>query len=242
MNETIPDLTLVVPCYNDGAYIEESLWEIDRTLGQTRYTYELILIDDCSPDGSAFAVEQAVSQRKNARTVLHTVNVGRGGTVAEGFRLARGKWAGYIDIDLEVHCRYIPSMLLALENGVDVATAYRIYEIKFSPHMLFRHLLSTGYRWLVRLLLGLPYRDTETGYKFFRRDKILPILDTVESTAWFWDTEIMAQCHYHGLKAIEIPALFIRQWNKRSTVKPLRDSIRYLRELWRFRRRIHKQV
>ncbi len=240
MNELNPDLTLVVPCYKDGLHFEESLWQIEQTLAQTRYRWETILIDDCSPDGSAFAVEQAAEKRENARVVLHSANVGRGGTVAEGIRMARGKWVGFIDVDLEVHCRYIPSMLLALESGFDVASAYRIYEIKWSLHLLIRHILSMGYRRLVRFMLKLPYRDTETGFKFFQRDKILPILDSVESTSWFWDTEIMAQCHYHHLNVAEIPALFIRRWDKQSTVRPLSDSIRYFRELWRFRKRIRE--
>ncbi len=235
------DLSLVIACYNDGSYLENSICEIERVLKQIRYSYELILIDDCSPDGSAVQVERAAAGRQHARLVLHSQNVGRGGTVTEGMKLARGTYVGFLDIDLEVHCRYIPSMLLALENGHDGATAYRVYNIGWNLDTYFRNILSVSYRQLVRRILKLPYRDTETGFKFFQREKILPILDKLHSPGWFWDTEIMARCHYHGLSIKEIPALFIRRWDKPSTVQPLRDSLIYVRELSAFRKQLRKE-
>lgn len=235
------DLTLVIPCYNDGPHLETSLREIERVLSQTRYTYEMILIDDGSPDGSAEKVKEAAARRGNVRAVYHPHNVGRGGTVVEGMKLARGTYVGYLDIDLEVHCRYIPAMLLALDEGCDGATALRHYEIRLSVDTFFRHVLSTGYRRLVRFFLGLPYQDTEAGYKFFRRERILPLLEKTRNTGWFWDTEIMAQCHFHGLRIQEIPVLFLRRWDKKSTVRPLRDSFVYLIALMRFRARLQKE-
>ena len=235
------DLSLVIACYNDGAQLEESLHEIEQVLAQTRYSYEFILIDDCSPDGSGQAVEQASAKRPHARYVLHEKNVGRGGTVAEGMKMAQGTYVGFLDIDLEIHCRYIPAMLLALENGYDGATAFRVYKIHWNLDTFLRHILSMGYRSLVHSLLKLPYRDTETGCKFFRREKIVTILDETRSPGWFWDTEIMACCWRHGLRIREIPVLFIRRWDKASTVKPLRDSLIYLRELFRFRARMRNE-
>jgi len=234
------DLSLVIACYKDGAYLEASLNEIELVMAQTRYVYELILIDDCSPDGSARAVVDAAAIRPNARYILHSKNVGRGGTVAEGIRLAQGTFVGFLDIDLEVHARYIPSMLVALEDGFDGAIAHRFYEIRFKPDIFFRHILSVTYRRLVQCTLGLPYNDTETGFKFFKRDRILPLLDRTISPGWFWDTEIMAQCFYHGLRIQEIPALFIRRPERTTTVQPLRDSVIYFRELIRFRRQIRQ--
>ncbi len=235
------DLSLVLACYKDGAHLEESLREIEKTLYQTRYSYEFIIIDDFSPDGSHQVVPRACSQRMNCRYVLHKENVGRGGTVSEGIQMAEGRFVGYLDLDLEVHCRYIPSMLRALEEGYDVATAHRFYEIHWSLDTFFRYLLSVSYRRLIKQKLKLPYMDTETGYKFFRRDRILPILNLVESQGWFWDTEIMARCYYEDLRVCEIPALFIRRWDKESTVRPIRDSWEYYKELKRFCRQLRKE-
>ncbi len=235
------DLSLVIACYTDGAHLEDSLQQIERTLSNSKYSYEFIIIDDASPDSSAEVVKQCAASRNNTRMVLHETNVGRGGAVTEGFRLARGTYVGFLDIDLEVHCRYIPSMLQALEGEYDGATAFRHYEIRWNLDTFFRFVLSNSYRALVKSMLGLPYQDTETGYKFFVRERVLPLLDECQSTGWFWDTEIMALCHKHQLNVIEIPALFIRRWDKASTVKPVRDSIDYFRELLRFRKRFFQE-
>ncbi len=238
MNETTPlDISLVIACYNDGAYLEDSLREIELVMAQMRYNYELIIIDDCSPDGSAEIVKREADKRANARCVLHQKNAGRGATVTEGMRIAKGQYVGFLDIDLEVHCRYIPAMIQALDEGYDGATAHRFYEIRCNPGLFFRHILSVGYRLLMRMMLHLPYRDTETGYKFFNREKILPVLDDCHSPGWFWDTEIMSLCHDHGLKIKEIPALFLRRPERTTTVKPIRDSIIYFIELLKFRSR-----
>jgi len=238
MNETNPmDLSIVIACYNDGDYLQDSLREIELVMAQTRYRYELILIDDCSPDGSARVVKRETEKRANARCVMHKENAGRGATVSEGMRLAKGQYVGFLDIDLEVHCRYLPAMIQALESGYDVATAHRFYEIRWNPGIFFRHILSMGYWVLMRFMLHLPYRDTETGYKFFNREKILAVLDDCQSPGWFWDTEIMSLCYDHELKVKEIPALFLRRPERTTTVKPIRDSIVYFIELLKFRSR-----
>jgi len=70
--------------------------------------------------------------------------------------------------------------------------------------------MSRGYSFLVRHLLGLPFHDTETGYKFFRRESVLPLLDEIEDGGWFWDTEFMARAHRRGLRVVEIPGAYVR--------------------------------
>jgi glycosyltransferase involved in cell wall biosynthesis len=163
--------------------------------------------------------------------------------VLDGIRAARGRFVGFIDIDLEVHARYILPCLLALEDGYDVATALRIY--RFNLRSLDRYILSRGYRWLMRRLLDVPLQDTETGFKLFRRDRILPVLDACQDRGWFWDTEIMVRAHHAGLRTIEIPALFLRRFDKQSSVNAIGDSIDYFVKLWRFRpvvRRLRRPV
>ncbi len=95
--------------------------------------------------------------------------------------------------------------------------------------------MSRGYSYLVRRLLKLPFRDTETGYKFFRREKLVSVLDEVADRGWFWDTEFMARAARHGLRVVEIPGAYIRRWDKTSTVRGMRDSLAYFRQLLQFR-------
>ena len=98
--------------------------------------------------------------------------------------------------------------------------------------------MSRGYSWLVRLLLRVPIHDTETGYKFFRRARGLPILDEIKDPGWFWDTEFMVRAVRRGLRLVEIPGAYVRRGDKTSTVRGLRDSVRYFGKLLTFRREI----
>jgi glycosyltransferase involved in cell wall biosynthesis len=233
-----PYLSLVLACYNEAEHLEASFAEIRKTLEQTTWPCEVIFVDDKSRDRTPELLQAIVARHSelDLRLIVHEQNRGRGATVSEGFRAARGKIAGYIDIDLEVHCRYIPALVRAIEEGADVATVRRIYA--FQVQALDRYVMSRGYSWLVRRLLGLPFHDTETGYKFFRRETVLPLLDEIEDGGWFWDTEFMTRAARRGLRVVEIPGAYIRRADKTSTVKGLRDSLRYFGQLLRFRRRM----
>jgi glycosyltransferase involved in cell wall biosynthesis len=168
------------------------------------------------------------------RVLLHDLNKGRGQTVTDGFRAARAPIAGYLDVDLEVHCRYIPSLVRAIERGADVATVRRIYAFQLGS--LDRYAMSRGYSFLVRRLLGVDFRDTETGFKFFRRETVLPVLDEIADPGWFWDTEFMVRAGRRGLRIEEVPGAYLRRYDKTSTVRGLKDSLRYFAKLVAFRR------
>ena len=231
-----PDLSLVIACYNEEAILEASIEETLHVLDTLNLSTEIIFVDDASRDRTRELIDRIIATHPDRamRKIEHAQNVGRGGTVTDGFRAARGEFIGYLDIDLEVHARYLVPCIVALRNGYDVATALRVY--KFYWRSLDRYVMSKGYRWLMRRVLGLPLRDTETGFKFFRRKRILPVLEATVDRGWFWDTEVMARADASGLKIIEIPSLFVRRFDKQSTLNPLADTIDYLRKLWRFRR------
>ncbi len=229
------DFTLVVACYNEEPHLEASVAETFRVLDALRWTWEVVFVDDCSRDRTREVIARIVAAHPDRalRVIEHATNVGRGGTVTDGMRVARGRMVGFIDIDLEVHARYLLPCLLALEAGADAATAQRIY--RFQWRSLDRYLMSRGYLWLLHRMVPVPLLDTETGFKLFRREAILPVLDRCEDRGWFWDTEVMVRSYYAGLRIVEVPALFVRRYDKQSSVSPVRDTIDYLRKLWRFR-------
>jgi SAM-dependent methyltransferase len=150
---------------------------------------------------------------------------GRGRTVPT-FRIARGEVVGFIDIDLEVHARYIPSFVLAVQHGADLVTAHRIY--KTHPRLFHRFVLSRGYSWLVQAMLGIRLNDTEAGFKFFRRDRLLAVLDQIEDQGWFWDTEVIARFLMKRHRVEEIPCLFLKRYDKKSSVRVIKDTLDYL--------------
>ncbi len=235
------ELSIVVACYNEERVLEESVRQIDRVMGQINCDYELIFVDDCSQDRTREIIHRLCHDRTGRRAIYHEKNTGRGGAVTDGLLAARGKYAGFLDIDLEVHALYIPIMLLTLKEGADVVTGYRVYKVQQCFDDFFRNILSVVYRRLVRRLLRLPLRDTESGYKFFRLDSIRPVLEKCKNKGWFWDTEIMALAYYHKLRIVEIPCAFVRQTARESTVKPIRDSWHYFWALLGLRKRLRQE-
>ncbi len=242
MSGATPHLSVVLACYNEAEHLRASFGEIRETLEQAGWPFEVLFVDDVSRDGTRDVLKEIVAEhpRLDLRVILHDANRGRGATVTDGFRAARGEIAGYLDVDLEVHCRYIPSLVRAIERGADIATVRRIYA--FQLLSLDRYFMSRGYSFLVRRLLGVSFRDTETGFKFFRRARVLPLLDEIEDGGWFWDTEFMVRAARHGLRVAEIPGAYIRRQDKASTVRGLRDSARYFLALLRFRQRLQREA
>jgi glycosyltransferase involved in cell wall biosynthesis len=231
-----PHVSVVLACYNEEETLRESFAEIRDTLLEMQRPFEILLVDDVSGDKTREIIRDLVAAHPtlDLKVILHETNQGRGATVTDGFRAARGAVAGYLDVDLEVHSRYIPSLVRAIDRGADVAVLRRIYAFQLGS--LDRYVMSRGYSFLVRKLLHVTLSDTETGYKFFRREALLPVIDTIEDRRWFWDTEFMVRAARRGLRIVEIPGAYIRRADKRSTVRGLRDSVEYFGRLLRFRR------
>lgn len=233
-----PSLSVIIACYNEEDVLARSFAEIREVLDDLGRPYELIFVDDVSRDRTRDILREITAAHPSApiKVILHDVNQGRGATVTDGFRAARGEIVGYLDVDLEVHARYIPSLVRAIEKGAQVATVRRIYA--FQLRSLDRYVMSRGYSYLVRRLLGTRVHDTETGYKFFRREALLPVLDEIRDRGWFWDTEFMIRAERRGLRIEEVPGAYVRRFDKTSTVSGLRDSARYFGKLLDFRREL----
>src|SRR3989344_4887298 len=104
---------------------------------------------------------------------------------------------------------------------------------------ILRFLASKTYAIAVKYIVDIPVEDTEAGYKFFRKAKILPILAKVKSKHWFWDTEICALAHWNGLSITQIPVLFKRRYDKKSTVRLIPDTIDYIKNLIRIKSQMY---
>lgn len=231
-----PELSLILPCYNEHPVFENSAHEILATLEHTSFSYEIIFVDDCSRDDTRTLIEAFIAAHPEVhlKRIFHETNQGRGGAVTSGLRAAQGAVAGYIDIDLEVGAHYIPALTLAVQTGADIALGQRNY--LFQPRSMDRWILSKGYHQFAQWTLGLdPFWDTESGYKFFNRERILPVLDEIQDQRWFWDTEVMVRAALRGYRIVEIPVLFLRNYGKQSSVRAVQDTMDYFQRLWKFR-------
>lgn len=237
------DLSVVIACYNAAKFLEKNVQEIQRILNHTSYRYEIIYVDDVSTDSTVEIAQRLCQENENMTLLCHKKNMGRGRTVADGIRKAKGKVVGFNDIDLSTSARYIPCLVLEIEEGADIATAWRTYkiELRYLPRIFLRLILHKGYQFLVKILFRTNLKDTETGCKFFNRERILPILDEVKNEHWFWDTEIMVRPFLKGYKIVEVPTLYIRRPEHGTTVRVFKDTINYLINLWKFKRELKKR-
>lgn len=236
------DISIIVACYNEKPVLRDSITRLVDVMAGTRYAgnYELIFVDDRSQDNTVEIIRELIGKYPHIPSTLisHERNLGRGRTVMDGFEAAQGRMMGFLDIDLETPAHYIPVAVLEIERGADVVSAMRIY--RFVWRTFYRQLLSMGYHKLVASVLHLPLQDTEVGFKFFNRERAMPILQECVDPGWFWDTEVMTRSYFGGLKIVEIPTLFIKRYDKKSSVRPLHDSLEYFAKLRHFRREAHR--
>lgn len=233
------DVSIVLPCYNEAGYIEKAVREISAVMDATKYGYEIIIAEDASSDNSKEVIQELMKRYANIVWLHRDVREGRGSAVSNAFMRSNGRICGFIDTDLETPAYYIIPLLVELEKGADVSSAIRIFKITWMDILYFPKFISTHvYKIIARVLLKTDLRDSEVGCKFFKKEKILPILPQIKNKHWFWDTEIMVRPYYENYAIKEIPTLFIRDWAHPSKQNLLRDSIEHLRWLLKFRKEI----
>jgi len=233
------DLSLILPAYNEGLIFEDNVIKVVDVLKKTRKSWEIIFVEDKSTDSTKKVIQKLINQIPLTRAIFHKKNEGRGKSVADGIKTAKGEICGYLDVDLEVSEKYISLFIKEVEGGADLVVGKRFYEGGFNN--LTRFVFSKAYALALKSILKLPIDDTEAGYKFFNRKKISPILPKIKSKHWFWDTEICAQAYWNGLKVSQVPVLFKRRVDKKTTVKLIPDTIDYIKNLIRLKSKLKNQ-
>ena len=232
-------VSIILPCYNEAGHLEKSIKLLYEEANNFGFPYEFIFVEDKSKDNTHELLRNLEPRIKNAQFIYHDTNKGRGAAVKSGVAAAKGNIIGFIDIDLEVSPRYIVQFVEALKTN-DAAIGNRKYFSDSVMRALIRDTVSNYYSALNRKILKHNYKDTEAGFKFFRRESLTPFFKLLTNDHWFWDTEFMMYCFNQHLKVSEIEVDFLRDHTKKSTVNVLSDSFYYLRELLRYRKQLKK--
>lgn len=140
------DLSLIVPCYNEGPYLTDNLNAIHTLLSTLNLSFEMIIIEDTSTNDTLQRVRDFAKERPHVQLFAHDINRGRGYTVSEGIKKAAGRVVGFIDVDLEVDCHNMLPFIFKVLAGYDVVNGFRIYKIRWwGPQMdTFKRLFLTG--------------------------------------------------------------------------------------------------
>jgi len=233
------DVSIILPCLNEAELLEESVCEIQKVMDTTHYSYEIIISEDGSTDGTDKIAERLSKEDKQIMHLHSNQRLGRGRGVEKGIHAAHGDVVGFIDADLQTPATDIPRVVDEVFQGHDFVTIRRRYHNKGFGYYV-RVIPSVGFMILTKVSFWNPVYDTAAGCKFFKKEKILPVLSHIKDNHWFWDTEICVLSHRLGLSMKEIPSTFYKiEFDERqSKVKILETTIDYLIKLVKLRFRL----
>ena len=199
----VPQLSLIVPCYNEEGSIRYTIPQLVGAFAEADLSLELIAVDNGSTDETGAIIAELASEYPGVVQVRVDVNIGYGNGVLTGFRRATGEWVGSIPADGQVDAEDVARLFQALSatNGNYLGKVRR----RFRMDGLVRKIVSISYNLFFRMLWpGMRTLDVNGTPKIFPR-RYLPALD-LESTEWFLDPELMVKAHYLGLDILELNA------------------------------------
>jgi dolichyl-phosphate beta-glucosyltransferase len=230
-------LSLVIPAYNEAGRLPPYLHAVRDYLGTgAAPSCEVIVVDDGSSDDLAGALGPLIAGWPQLRLVRHDRNKGKGAAVRTGMLEAAGDWLLFADADGATPIEEEEKLRRAIENGADIAVGSRMLRASLSPATRgwYRGLSGRLFAGMVRRLFGLPVRDSQCGFKMFRREVGRRLFGPCRETGYLFDLEILARGRELGYRIAEIPV----RWREvpGSKVRLFRDGWKMVVGLWRLRR------
>lgn len=196
-----------MPAYNEATHIVNNLLETIDTLAGFCDDFEIVVVDDGSPDGTYLhAVEALAELGDNIRVVRYQRNEGKGNALICGFNHTCGDIVAFLDADMDLHPEQIRGMLEILESKhVDVVIGSKWHRNSKINYPFVRRLWSIGYFMLVRVLFGMPLRDTQTGLKIYRSEVLQRVFPRILAKRYAFDVEVLVNAHRLGYKIADAP-------------------------------------
>jgi glycosyltransferase AglD len=202
---TAPELSAIIPVFNDRPSLEIALKTSLETLSRITCEFEIIVAEDGSTDGSTEFIRQYEVVDSRIRLLHDDERQGRGRALNRAIRESKGAIVCYYDVDLATDMQHLPALISAIRDGSDISTGSRLLPNSDIVRTEGRELASRGYNFLVRLFLGSGIFDHQCGFKAFNRKRIVPLLPAIKSNHWFWDTEILVRAQRAGYRVTELP-------------------------------------
>jgi len=231
----VPDLSLVLPVFNAADFVEKSLAEAGEFLGRGALSWEIVVVDDGSADGTAERL--AASRARNLAIVSLPKNLGKFGALKAGMRASRGRCRLFTDADLPFDLDAVPYMArLVNDRGFHVVTGDRTLQgSDYRPHIPWhRDTASAAFSFLVRMLVTGGLFDTQCGLKAFRGDVAEALFPLLEENGFAGDVELLYVALKYNLEIKRVPVRLQRSGP--STVRLGLDSLRMLGHIASLRR------
>src|SRR5260370_35650633 len=220
MNPGPPKLSIVIPSFNEEKRLPATLERIAGYINASGRETEVIVVDDGSTDGTARVAESSRGKIGDLRVVSNGQNRGKGYSVRHGSMDSRGEIVLFTDSDLSASIEEADK-LLAKMNDYDVAIGSRAVnrELIEVHESKFRELAGIIFNRIVRVILRLPFVDTQCGFKAFRRENCKIIFEQQTIERFGFDPELLYLARHHGLRTAEVavrwahsPATKVNMW------------------------------
>lgn len=227
--------SIVIPAYNEGARIGASLEKIASYIESQKLDAEVVVVNDGSRDNTLDVVRQFAGRIQNLVLVENPGNRGKGYSVRNGMMHARGDVLLFTDADLSSPIEEAPKLFDAITHGADIAIGSRWLrsELQTQRQPFYRQLFGRIFNLLLRIILGLRFRDTQCGFKAFTKLAAQSIFPWQKIERWGFDPEILYLAKRQDLKVVEVPVAWAHDEGTR--ISPLRDGIRMFFEMLKIR-------
>ena len=217
------EISVVFPAYNEADALETAVEKVTRALNEFARSYEIIIAEDGSTDGTDKLAGALAMKYSFIKHIHGEKRLGRGTALKNSFKKSSGEVLVYMDLDLATDLKHLKPLVDAVEyEGYDFAIGSRMLSESKVERSRTRQIASKSYNFLVRAMLGSEVKDHQCGFKAFRREPLMQLLDEVTARHWFWDTEIIVRAFRKGYKIKEIPV----EWKggHETKVRLLKDS------------------
>jgi glycosyltransferase involved in cell wall biosynthesis len=218
--------SFIVPAYNESSRIRPTLDEMLRYFAEQNWDAEILVVDDGSHDDTADVIREYAGAHSQIRLLQNPGNRGKGFSVRNGMLHARGDVCLFTDADLSSPISEAQKLFDAIRGGADVAIGSRWLraELQTERQPLYRQAFGRIFNLVLRLFLGLHFKDTQCGFKAFRCEAAQRIFPLQKIERWGFDPEILYIARRMGFEVAEVPVLWAHSEGTR--LHPFRDGMK----------------
>ena len=226
-----PQISIVIPAYNECARIETALGRVLSCIDERGWDAEVLVVDDGSKDETSAIVERWMKLHPRLHLVRNPGNRGKGYSVRNGLLQAAGDIVMFTDADLSAPIEEAERLFAALGAGADVAIGSRwLDKERQTRHQpVYRRFFGRCFNGVTRLVMGLPYEDTQCGFKAFKRPAAQVIFRLQRIERWGFDPEILFIARKLGYTVREVAVTWGH--DERSRISYLKDGMKMLEEM-----------
>lgn len=230
-----PTYSIVIPAYNESARLGATLEKVLAYVRAQRWEAQLIVVNDGSRDSTADIIKSFAAKDPIVQLIENPGNRGKGYSVRNGMLHAKGEIVLFSDADLSSPIEEAPKLFDALASGADIAIGSRWLraETQTQRQPLHRQIFGRIFNLLLRLTLGLKFKDTQCGFKAFKQPAVCAIFPHQKIERWGFDPEVLFLARKSGFKVAEVPVLWGHSGGTR--IHPIIDGSKMFMEMLRIR-------